>query len=552
MNLRTCVDPSGIFIYRVHKPKFIVQNLRENDFIAPMGWMSDGAPVDNQCNFPEGHVVEPCADAVYEIPNPFPFRGVTFILKNWADQKAKDPESICLPSRPAISFSDAIRQWSNGTGLSPEKLNTLMEKIPGTIRLAIAGATTDPKDLMILARLSCDFVFDSSGSRPLGLKYQTDPAGISRPSISDHLLYEIVANNPALPDEYKEVMVLRPGVQGKSEIVGEWRPDSGRSHIYEYLRRNSYIPGGHFAANMADDAVRYRVMDLTAEDMKGLRHLYYQRTFVRLATDLGIETSHQRKTISSDDLESLRLKILSALSAPDSRQKLNYNRTLWGWNFGFDYAPSGYRLHASHQQIHQQFALIPSWSAGTTEERVLTAGLVIPYACGDLIADFIADYQKQTGKDFFETYIKAINNNQRMDGKNGERSLTIFSDPNVLLFAPKAQTSQWEIQLMTKNPVGNIVEADRDTRESLDVAMLIAVRVLEKLGARMITTIEYSKAFDSNRNGQRLLYAFLPRLPESPGAFSEAQLRWINGHYPEDFASACRRWATEAASGIFS
>jgi hypothetical protein len=24
------------------------------------------------------------------------------------------------------------------------------------------------------------------------------------------------------------------------------------------------------------------------------------------------------------------------------------------------------------------------------------------------------------------------------------------------------------------------------------------------------------------------------------GAFSEAQLRWINGHYPEDFASACR------------
>jgi hypothetical protein len=37
-----------------------------------------------------------------------------------------------------------------------------------------------------------------------------------------------------------------------------------------------------------------------------------------------------------------------------------------------------------------------------------------------------------------------------------------------------------------------------------------------------------------------MVYAFLPRLPESPGAFSEAQLRWINGHYPEDFALACR------------
>jgi hypothetical protein len=70
--------------------------------------------------------------------------------------------------------------------------------------------------------------------------------------------------------------------------------------------------------------------------------------------------------------------------------------------------------------------------------------------------------------------------------------------------------------------------------------MLIAVQVLEVLGAKMITTIEYSKRFDREDNDQRLLYAFLPRIPWSPGAFSEAQLRWINGHYPEDFAAACR------------
>jgi hypothetical protein len=76
--------------------------------------------------------------------------------------------------------------------------------------------------------------------------------------------------------------------------------------------------------------------------------------------------------------------------------------------------------------------------------------------------------------------------------------------------------------------------------------MLIAVRVLEQLGARMITCIEYSKPFDSHQAGQRLLYAFLPRLPESPGAFSEAQFRWISGHYPEDFAAACRRRVPDA------
>ena len=71
-------------------------------------------------------------------------------------------------------------------------------------------------------------------------------------------------------------MVLRPGAQGGSEIVGEW-PQDGQTHVFEYLRRNSYIAGGHFAANMADDAVRYSIDTLSAADMKGLRHLYYQR-----------------------------------------------------------------------------------------------------------------------------------------------------------------------------------------------------------------------------------------------------------------------------------
>ena len=41
--------------------------------------------------------------------------------------------------------------------------------------------------------------------------------------------------------------------------------------------------------------------------------------------------------------------------------------------------------------------------------------------------------------------------------------------------------------------------------------------------------------------GQHLLYAFLPRLPKSSGAFSEAQLGFINGHYPEYFAAVCRQ-----------
>ena len=93
---------------------------------------------------------------------------------------------------------------------------------------------------------------------------------------------------------------------------------------------------------------------------------------------------------------------------------------------------------------------------------------------------------------------------------------------------------------MLLGSAGNILEANADVRQALDRALLIAMRVLTALGATMITVIEYSKRFYIQNSDQKLLYAFLPRLPESPGTFSEAQLRWINGHYPEDFAAACR------------
>jgi len=116
----------------------------------------------------------------------------------------------------------------------------------------------------------------------------------------------------------------------------------------------------------------------------------------------------------------------------------------------------------------------------------------------------------------------------------------VYEDKEVLLFVPKAQTSQWELQLMALKSVGNILEADSGTRNALDNALFMAVRALSSMGARMITVIEHSKRFDSQDQDQRLLYSLLPKIPYSPGAFSEAQLRWINRHYPEDFAFACR------------
>jgi len=251
-------------------------------------------------------------------------------------------------------------------------------------------------------------------------------------------------------------------------------------------------------------------------------------------------------------LEALRTVILDMVRGRSAKEPLLFNTTLWGWNFGFDFAPSGYRLHASHQQIHQQFALIPETVATrcSTAPDIATGASMPAYGCGDLVDDFISAYREQSGASFFSDYIRAVHTNQRMDGRSDrESSLVIYQDDQVMLFVPKAQTSQWELQLVTRHPVGNILEADLTVRDALDRGILTAVRILAGLGARMITTIEYPKRFVGGSDDQHLLYVFLPKLPESPGAFSEAQLRWINGHYPEDFAAACRLELRRATTG---
>ncbi|KAB2888573.1 MAG: hypothetical protein F9K32_16015 [Desulfobulbaceae bacterium] len=530
--MRTCVTPEGRFRYGIHKPAYTVVNLRRDSRNERLGSDESGHPVASDANFPLGDVEVTAADWIFEIPNPLPFRGTTFIDKEWADNSARNPERIRIAAPPPVSLCATLRAG----GVGPE----LIDRLPPPLQLALATTSTDPEDLMRLARCSCDFDCADNGT-PVGLHYTRRADGSLRPAIRDHLLFEAVANNPLLPDSYKIVMVIRPGAQGNSEIVGEW-PADGTTHVFEYLRRNSYIAGGHYAANMADDAIRYAIGDLGAGDMRALRHLYYQRSYVRLAAELGLPSPAGRREMTAAELETLRQAIAARLqhgARPTS------SATLWGWNFGFDYAPTGYRLHASHQQVHQQYAMLPEDVACFHEGCDTATGCLPAFGCGDMIAEVIEQYRQHHGSDFFADYQRAIAGNRRMDGRNDlESGLVVWGDEHVLLFVPKAQTSQWELQLMTRCPdgrsVGNIVEADRHVRQSLDTGILMAQKALAGLGARMVTSIEYPKRLGSDLN-QPLLYAFLPRLPESPGAFSEAQLRFINGHYPEDFAAACRR-----------
>jgi len=547
MTVRSCVHPSGQFIYGVHVPSYQVANLRENDFVAPLGAFPDDKPYLNQGNFPEGALRVDQAERIYEIVNPLPFRGVTYISSAWAASRALNPASIKLPEPQAVSMRQALK------GLLPagaaQDLQKSFAALPEAVLLALAATSTDPEDLMILAAMSCELIRDGAGE-PVGLRYTEGDNGLARAQIFRPELFEVVVNNRHLPKAYRQVMVLRPGAQGGSEIVGEYCDEARGCHVFEYLRSNSYIPWGHYAANMADDAVRYRTEDLSDADMQGLRHLYYQRTFLRLAAQLNLPLPSARKTMTQAALEELRLAVLKALRRKNA-PALPFTATLWGWNYGFDFAASGYRLHASHQQIHQQFAMLPQTVAAWHHGGQAAHEPIASYACGDLVADFCERYQEETGRDFFSAYFEAIRNNRRMDGmENKNTSLVVYEDERVMLFVPKAQTSQWELQIMPFMEVGNILEADGATRASLDRALLVAQKIFACLGARLVSSIEYSSRISAKPTGQRLLYALLPKLPYSMGAFSEAQLRWVNGHFPEDFAAVCRLHLPMALDGL--
>ena len=529
--IESSVTPEGQFKYGIHKPSYSVTNLREGANLDTLGTDETGTLVGNKRNYPDNKVVVKDADWIFEIPNPLPFKGRTYIDKVWADNSANNYARIRIQAPENVSLSTTLKE---------EKINkSFINRLPQPLLIALATSSTDPDDLIQLAHISCEIVTLPDNS--LGLLYNKDNKGGHRAVINNHLLFEATANNPHLPDQYKIAMVIRPGAQGGSEIVGEYR-ESDQSHVYEYLRRNSYIPGGHYAANMAEDAIRYSIDDLNREDIPGVRHLYYQRTFVRLAETLDISLPVTQRTLTVEQLENLRQSIIQKLATSTSEKA-----TLWGWNFGFDYAPTGYRLHASHQQIHQQYAIIPESVNEYRGDSSTTCGEMSSYCCGDLITEVIRQYQDQYDSEFFADYQKAIWNNQRMDERDDLSSdLVVFKDERVMLFVPKAQTSQWELQLMPiideNGCPGNILECNSLMRQSLDRAIYKAQQALAGLGAKMVTSIEYSKRLSQDASLlQPLLYAFLPRLPESPGAFSEAQLRFINGHYPEDLAAVCRQ-----------
>ncbi len=177
ISVRSCVSEEGKFVFGIHRPCFKVENLREHDYISCLGAASDGTRVNNDINFPDKNIDVKKADIIYEIPNPFPFRGTTYINSAWADKNAAAPEKISLPVRQKVHFTEDLKQWLNKKGLDGKDADDFLEILPQPLLIALADTSTDPEELAALAKISCSFIFNKNNKIPCGLVFKKDERG---------------------------------------------------------------------------------------------------------------------------------------------------------------------------------------------------------------------------------------------------------------------------------------------------------------------------------------------------------------------------------------
>nr|MDJ0885287.1 hypothetical protein [Desulfobacterales bacterium] len=144
--LRSSVTPDGRFAVGIHRPSYRIANLRRSKPIASLGQGPDGRTVKNDQNFPSGDIDVPAAVPIFEIANPLPWRGVTYISKDWADNCAQAPERISLPPRSPVSMRGWLHEISDGRLTDENRAGEMLARLPDAVKLALATTSTDPRD----------------------------------------------------------------------------------------------------------------------------------------------------------------------------------------------------------------------------------------------------------------------------------------------------------------------------------------------------------------------------------------------------------------------
>ncbi len=103
----------SLFPVGFHAPSYSVQNIRPGKAIQRLGSTRQDEEVFNYANFPDSPVLEiPEGEPVYEIKNPFPFWGTTYILKRPADEFKKNPLSFSFKKAMGLKRKERARRYS--------------------------------------------------------------------------------------------------------------------------------------------------------------------------------------------------------------------------------------------------------------------------------------------------------------------------------------------------------------------------------------------------------------------------------------------------------
>ena len=137
--LLTSITPQGRFRVGKHAPSYRVANLREQDHLCALGFLPDHSPVDNRENFPQGDVHVEQAHPIYEILNPLPFRGCTFIDSAWASARAADPGLIRIQRPLLVSLRAILAIHCPAT-----TIREIITQLPLPLRYELAATSTDP------------------------------------------------------------------------------------------------------------------------------------------------------------------------------------------------------------------------------------------------------------------------------------------------------------------------------------------------------------------------------------------------------------------------
>ncbi|MBF0466356.1 MAG: PIG-L family deacetylase [Nitrospirae bacterium] len=197
-----------------------------------------------------------------------------------------------------------------------------------------------------------------------------------------------------------------------------------------------------------------------------------------------------------------------------TRQTKDEQDLLDGVSYGMNYG-----MPRLHRGVH-----VPSAGASQIHIHSQVLGLVKnSFNTADKLGLICEGYYKKHNRDYLEDYMTLLR----------EANLVIEENNDAILYVPIAQRFNNELQIMLKNPIGNILETTQSSRMSLAKLERLALNLYghPEINVRSFNTLMYATRFSSdNEFKQRLILSICPR--NTIIAFLELSGRYVVDELP--------------------